>query len=92
MQSRSWPLRAGAESAICFLLAGCARNAAPTLSLFGAYFPVWILCGIVGVLAAAATRLLLVATGLTQAVPAQLTVCVAMGVILASLAWLWLGQ
>ncbi len=76
----------------CLMLCGCARRSAPTLSLFGAYFPVWIFCGIIGVLAAAATRVLLVATGLSETVPAQLSVCVAAGVIAASLAWLWLGQ
>lgn len=76
----------------CFFVSGCARRSAPTLSLFGAYFPIWILCGIVGAAAALATRLALVASGLSEAIPAQLLLCVAVGVIAASLAWLWLGQ
>lgn len=77
---------------MCLLLAACAPRSAPTLSLFGAYFPVWILCGIIGVAAAGGARLLLVATGLSSAVPAQLLFCVAAGVIAACLAWFWLGQ
>lgn len=78
--------------AACASLSGCARRSAPTLSLFGAYFPIWILCGIIGVGAGLATRLALVAGGLSEAIPAQLMLCVAVGVIAASLAWLWLGQ
>jgi len=74
------------------LLPGCARRDAPTLSLFGSYFPVWILCGIVGVLGAAAARMVLVAFGLSQVVPAQLLFCVAVGVIVAGAFWLGLSQ
>ncbi|MEJ1965535.1 MAG: YtcA family lipoprotein [Gammaproteobacteria bacterium] len=62
------------------------------MSLFGSYFPVWILCGVLGAIAAAATRILFVATGLSEAIPAQLIVCTAVGAIVACAAWLWLGQ
>lgn len=92
MRVRSRVLTTGAQFLFCLALAGCAQRGAPTLSLFGAYFPVWILCGIVGVATAAVTRGVLVATGLSSAIPAQLLVCTAMGVIVASLVWLWLGQ
>ncbi len=76
----------------CAALTGCARHAAPTLSLFGSYFPIWILCGILAVFAAVATRVLLVAAGLSDTVPAPLAVCTAAGMIVGSLVWLWLGQ
>jgi hypothetical protein len=92
MRSGSRFLATGAQTFIGLALGGCARHTAPTLSLFGAYFPIWILCGILGVLAAAGARLLLVATGFSSVVPAQLMVCTAAGVIVACLAWLWLGQ
>jgi hypothetical protein len=52
----------------------------------------WIPCGVLGVIAAAASRVLLVASGLSAAVPAQLLVCTSVGVIVACCAWLWLGQ
>nr|WP_084653561.1 YtcA family lipoprotein [Sphingomonas sp.] len=81
-----------AQLLLCLFPAACAPRAAPTLSLFGAYFPVWILCGTIGIAAAAAARLLLVAGGFSSAVPAQLAFCAAIGVIAACLAWLWLGQ
>lgn len=64
----------------------------PTLSLFGSYFPVWIPCGVLGVIVALAARFVLVATGWSDAIPAQLIVCTAVGSIAACVAWLWLGQ
>lgn len=77
---------------LALALVGSEARAAPTLSLFGAYFPNWLLCGVIGVLAAIAARIALVASGLSAAVPAQLVACVAVGVIVASLGWLWLGH
>ncbi len=77
---------------LAFELAGCGARGAPTLSVFGAYFPGWLLCGVLGLLAAVGTRILIGVTGLSSAVPAQLLVCTAVGVIIASLGWLWLGQ
>ena len=82
----------GGPLPLCLGLAGCSRSAAPTLSLFGAYFPVWILCGVVGVLAAAIARSVLVKSGLAESVPAQLFVCSGAGVIAACLLWLWLSH
>lgn len=73
-------------------LAGCSGRAAPSFSLFGAYFPDWILCGVIGVLAAAAARLVLVRTNLAEVVPAQLFVCAGAGLIAACLAWLAMGH
>lgn len=83
---------AGAQLPVGILLSGCSGGTAPTLSLFGAYFPIWILCAIVGVMVAAGTRLLLVVTGLSEVVPAQLLVCAAVGLMASCLTWLWLGQ
>lgn len=72
-------------------LDACARSTAPAVSLFGAYFPAWLLCGIIGVLAAAGARVLIVALGAAEVLPAQLTLCVAAGVIVACLVWLLVG-
>ena len=92
MRWKSWLQTIGAAPLAALALSGCARNSAPSLSLFGAYFPVWILCGALGVLGAIAARLVLVVTGLSETLPAQLLLCVAVGVIAACLTWLWLGQ
>jgi len=86
--------RAGAMPiALALSLSGCARQAAPSFSLFGAYFPVWLFCMAIGVAGAICARIALVASGLSSVVPAQLAACTAIGVIVASLCWLlWLGR
>ncbi len=74
-------------------LAGCASRGAPSFIAFGAYFPAWLLCGVAGVLAAIATRLALLLTGLSESVPFQLIVCISAGMIVASLVWfIWFGR
>ena len=74
-------------------LAGCAGHAAPALTLFGAYFPAWLLCALIGVVGAIVARIGFVASGLAQTLPFQTLVCSGVGVIVASLCWLfWLGQ
>ncbi len=74
-------------------LSGCAGHASPSWTLFGAYFPGWLICGLLGVAGALAARFGFVASGLATVIPFQLWVCTAMGVIVASLCWLvWLGQ
>jgi hypothetical protein len=37
------------------MLAGCSR--APTFNILGSFFPSWILCGVIGILLAVASRL-----------------------------------
>lgn len=74
------------------VLDGCARGA-PSLSLFGAYFPAWLLCFLLGILAAIGARIAFVAAGLANVLPYQLFVCVSIGVICGVLAWLlWFGH
>jgi hypothetical protein len=70
----------------------CSAAGAPSFELFGAFFPAWLFCGLVGLAASGAARGLFVGTGLSHLVPYQLFVCVAIGVISACLAWLlWFG-
>lgn len=40
------------------MLAGCSR--APTFNILGSFFPSWILCGVIGILLAVASRLFFV--------------------------------
>ena len=76
----SIPLSSGA-------LGGCSSHSAPVLSLFGAFFPAWMFCGLIGVLAAIGTRGLFVATGLSDILPFQLFFCASIGVCIALFAW-----
>ena len=59
---------------------------------FGAYFPVWLACTILGVVIAGLVRMLMVASGLSQQLPHQLLLCTAIGGLAGILAGLiWFG-
>jgi hypothetical protein len=47
-----------AAVASTLLIAGCSR--APSFNILGSFFPAWILCGVIGILLAAVTRLFFV--------------------------------
>ncbi len=63
---------------------------APSFEAFGAYFPAWLLCGLIGILGAIIARVVLVNTQLATVLPYQLGVCLAIGTIAAILVWLTL--
>ncbi len=82
----------GASAAlILFLpicLGGCSAAGASSFDLFGAFFPAWLLCGVVGIAGAVIARVIFVSTRLANTLPYQLAVCAAIGVITALLVWL----
>jgi len=69
-------------------LQGCALRGAPSYELFGAYFPLWLLSGLIGILGAVIAHRVFVATGWAEAVPFQLFVNTAIGVAIAVLVWM----
>jgi hypothetical protein len=69
-------------------LTGCSAGSAPSFDLFGAFFPAWLLCGLIGIVGAIVARVVFVSTGLAHTLPYQLAVCTAIGVITALLVWL----
>lgn len=74
-------------------LSGCESEGAPSLILFGAYFPAWLLCAVVGVLGAVLMRLVMVRFGLSSVLPQQLAICASVGLIVAVALWrLWFGR
>ncbi len=74
-------------------LQGCGSIGAPSLSLFGAFFPGWLACGILGMTGGGISRAIMLGTGLSERLPFQLAVNVAIGLIVALLAWLvWFGR
>jgi hypothetical protein len=73
---------------VAMTLSGCAERGAPSLELFGAYFPAWMLVAAIGILVAVATRVLSLATGIADALPFPLALCTSVGVIAAVLVWL----
>jgi hypothetical protein len=70
------------------VLTSCSFGGAPSFTLFGAFFPAWLLCGIVGIVSAVVARVAFVSSGLANTLPYQLAVCTALGVITALLVWL----
>jgi hypothetical protein len=66
-------------------LAGC--GGAPSVTIAGAYFPAWLLCGLIAVLAAVIARGLMIATRLSNYIPYPLAVCSSIGILVALLVW-----
>lgn len=64
-------------------LSGCEVRGAPSFTLFGAYFPAWMFCAALGILAAIVARAVFVATGLAYVLPFQLFVCASIGLCAA---------
>ena len=81
-------LKAGLGAA-CSGLGGCGLNGAPSYSLFGAFFPAWLLCAVLGLIAAFVFRGIVIAADLEEAMPLKLLVYTAFGAGLAI--WLWLA-
>jgi YtcA family len=69
-------------------LGGCSEAGAPSFDLFGAFFPAWLLCAILGIFIALGARIFFAARNLTDVLPFQLPVCTSLGAILALLVWL----
>ncbi|MGA7779040.1 MAG: hypothetical protein WCA85_15210 [Paraburkholderia sp.] len=77
-----------AIAALGLCLQGCALQGAPSYEIFGAYFPLWLLSAILGVVGALIAHRIFVSTGWVQIVPFQLSVCLAIGLTVAVLCWL----
>lgn len=69
-------------------LTGCSLAGAPSFELFGAFFPAWLLCALIGIIGAASAHLVLTTPAFSEVVPFQLPVCTAVGVLVGLLAWM----
>ena len=75
------------------MLSGCTSRGAPSFSLFGAFFPAWMFCAIVGIAVAIGTRVAIGAFRSANELPPPLVLCAAVGAICAALLWLvWFGR
>lgn len=86
---RAGPTRYGALALILastFGLIGCRDFGAPAFSLFGSYFPSWLACAGIGVIAAIVARVLLILVGIDEVLPWRLFVytCLALAVAFMS--------
>ena len=79
----------GAFLLIC-MISGC--SASPSRSILGSYFPSWMVCALIGLMAALVARVALKATGLLGELPAPLVVLLAIGCATTFALWLlWLA-
>lgn len=64
--------------------------AAPALEVFGAYFPAWIFCALLGVFGAVVVRAILAKLQIDEFLPAKLLVYLAFAVLIGVGVWkLW---
>src|SRR6267154_6887479 len=79
------PVSAGVLALPLLSLCGCSQAGAPSFDIFGAFFPAWLLCAVLGIFVAFGTRIFFSARNLTGVLPFQLSLCASLGVIFASL-------
>ena len=75
------------------VLQGCTLGRAPSVPIFGSYFPAWIICAVGGILVAVVLRFLFVAVGIDEHLiaPPLVYLCLAVGAGIA-LARFWMGS
>ena len=77
--------------AIALPVAACSYS--PTMDLLGSYFPAWMLCAVIGIVASIIIRQILAAAGINDYVVAPLLTYAALAVSATLLAWLlWFGH
>jgi hypothetical protein len=69
-------------------LGGCSEAGAPSFDVFGAFFPAWLLCAVIGIFIALGARIIFAARNLTDVLPFQLSFCTSLGAIFALVLWL----
>ncbi len=83
-----YPLLLRAIPVVLLPLAGCKVAGAPSFPIAGAYFPSWMLCGVVGIIVAVGLRVLFLATDIDALLSLRLFTYVSLGTITALLFWL----
>jgi len=77
--------------AIALPVAACSRS--PTMDLLGSYFPAWMLCAVIGIVAAVIIRQILAVADINDYVVAPPLTYVALAVSATLLTWLlWFGH
>ena len=79
------------QVAIALPIAACSYS--PTMDLLGSYFPAWMLCAVIGIVAAVIIRQILAVAGINDYVVAPLLTYAGIAVSATLLAWLlWFGH
>lgn len=86
---QSLPGRVAVVVGLALLQGGCSTAGAPTIALFGAYFPSWLACVAVGILGSVVVRLIFIPIGIDDALPIRLPVYVAIATAIGFLFSMW---
>ena len=79
------------RAAVALVTAGCSH--APTMNLFGSYFPAWMLCAAVGIVATVIIWRILAMAGIHEYVIAPLLTYTGLALSATLLSWLlWFGH
>jgi hypothetical protein len=79
------------RAVIVLAVSGCSYS--PTQDLFGSYFPAWMLCAAIGIVAAVIIRQILAVAGINPYIVAPLLTYAGLAVSATLLAWLfWYGH
>ncbi|WP_334173809.1 YtcA family lipoprotein [Pseudoxanthobacter sp.] len=76
-------LRSSGVATLCLLCTGCTLPAVPSISLFGAYFPFWMLTAGTGIIGALLIRAVLIRAGIDDLLPFRLVVYTSLAAALA---------
>jgi hypothetical protein len=77
--------------AVALPIAAC--NHAPTMDLLGSYFPAWMLCAAIGIVAAVIIRQILAVAGISEYLVAPLLTYAALAMSATLVVWLlWFGH
>lgn len=77
--------------ALCVFLTGCSNFGAPEFLLLDSYFPLWMLCAVLGIAAAIIARVIFVRLGLDAILPFRLFIYICLALIVACTLYLLLS-
>jgi hypothetical protein len=83
-------LRLALHGGAACLLGGCGLKGAPSYSIFGAFFPAWLLCAGIGIAGSIGLRSAFIATGLEAGMPFKPLMYFAFAIGLTLSLWLLL--
>jgi len=76
---------------VMLTVSGCSRS--PTMDLFGSFFPAWMLCAVIGIVATIVVRQILAIAGINQYVIAPLLTYTGLALSGTLIIWLlWFGH
>lgn len=86
------PLSLSAVVALSILLSGCTNFGAPQFMILDSYFPMWMLCATLGIIAAIIARIVFIRLGLDAILPLRLLIYVCLALIVACILYLLLSM